>query len=710
MQALAELFPRTNHFKPSSIKWDRQFEWGHQSTISLAIALATDLTNAQQLPFQEFIDRSLSLRNDLTELTASTTDESIRLFVDVIKFTISQPPAFCLTTNGEFAQAYDWILWSISRDFDPHQRVNEGDFKLPPFDGIDPKLNEFVAQFLVDWISSAYFVAVKFGGLDELAHNHFYYCYGAALTASDGTDRDGGIEALVSLANWAAHVDHSELPELTRAIEAWLELPFLSAQQRIRLGTLLIGNAAKYSTKNIADFAQNMLENHEGEFRDHEQLQFLIATVNTDELWAAKRGAILSEIKSFRSSVERSSMSKIEADIAMEARITLIYPLIHILSEMRDLASILEILAGWYGKDYDDDLSQKTLLILPNSSNGVTWIWPGGSWTQSNQNVPESLERLLECTSRAFNDYFRGPKGDRFPEIDERLLGAPNPEHATETKEILVSHYGIDDVLAFEPTKGKVDFVVPFPNHNIPLFPFINQHSANGLAQNLSMSPETWEPEFHNILVWPGDTLTTEAEIEFMLEAGRQFGCNVRIWEGELSKYGFAEFYSDHEADVLWVIGHGNHASDKTEDCGLNLPDGEIFSLRDFSNLPPVEKRRALVANFCSGGAARMIGAIGATGVSYTLVNEPQMAVAHDWPIDMYGALAFGTVFFSLLPKFGFKAGLFNAQRILQDHEMTVRQIERISKDLKAVEILAAGHVKPRLENILTWGATSLYR
>jgi hypothetical protein len=105
-----------------------------------------------------------------------------------------------------------------------------------------------------------------------------------------------------------------------------------------------------------------------------------------------------------------------------------------------------------------------------------------------------------------------------------------------------------------------------------------------------------------------------------------------------------------------------------------------------------------------------MIGAIGATGVSYTLVNESQMAVAHDWPIDMYGALAFGTVFFSLLPKFGFKAGLFNAQRILQDHEMTVRQIERISKDLKAVEILAAGHVKPRLENILTWGATSLYR
>ena len=709
MPQLKEMFPNFSSIQPSKILWDSDFDWAQEAGMQLAYALFQDTISSQGLEEREFLERGVVLRGDLSALTNSEIREQDHFIIDTIKFAVSQPFIHRLKNIGELAQAYDWILWSISRNYRIGGGGEEADFSLPPFENASKALNDFSTQFLTDWISSAYYVAVKFGGLDELARNHFLYCLGHAASEADGPDANSGIEALIFLINWAAHADHKALPDLIGSVESWLEMPSITDEQKIRFASLLIGPGSKYSKRPADEVATHLLATHPAGFRDHERLQFLTVATTCYAQWLERKVEIMQEIQKFRSDVEISQGSKIRSDIVMEARITLLYPLLLLLSKNADLGAVIEVLSSWYGKPYDPEMAQKTLLVMPNNGDGVTWLGPATTWSADDQDVLLSLEQMLGVASEAFNDYFRGPAGDRYPEIDFRLRGAPAQEHGPALEKKVLEHYRIEDASRVFSEDASLKFILPFPNHPVPLAPLVDRDVINSLAQNISLSSCFAAPDIKRVLIWPGETHTTELEVDAISQIGVKVGIDVQVWRGATGKKEFCEFWSPGDYDLLWITGHGEHDPNDVLKSGLVLSDSETFNIEDFSCLPKPTRARAVVANICSGGAARMIGGIGSTGVASAVTTDFQATVTHNWPIDTYAALAFGVVYFSFLSDQGLIDGLSRTREILRSQEKIVSHLQALIGDHEVVNILGSDHAKPRLESILSWGAATFY-
>lgn len=709
MPQLKELFPNFSSVRHSEISWDSDFNWSCEAGLQLAHALFQDAISSQGLEEQEFLERGNVLQNDLSNLASSGIREQDNLIIDAIKFAVSQPFIHRLKNIGELAQAYDWILWSISRNYRINGGGEEADFSLPPFDNASEALNSFSIQFLTDWTSSAYYVAVKFGGLDELAQNYFYYCLGHAVSEADGPVSDSGIEALIFLINWAAHVDHEALLDLIDSVESWLEMPSITDEQRVRFASLLIGPGSKYSKRPPEEVATQLLAAHPAGFRDHERLQFLTVATTNYAQWLERNVEIIQEIQKLRSDVECRQGSKIRSDIVMEARITLLYPLLLLLSKNADLGAVIEVLSSWYGRPYDPEMAQKTLLVMPNNGDGVTWVGPATMWSASDQDVLSSLEQMLGVASEAFNDYFRGPAGDRNPEIDFRLRGAPAQEHGPTLEKQVLDHYRVEEASKVISEDANLKFILPFPNHPVPLIPLVDRDVIQGLVQNISLSSHFAAPDVKRVLIWPGETHTTELEVDAILRLGKEVGINVQVWGTPNGKKEFSEFWSSGDHDLLWITGHGNHDPNDVLKSGLVLSNHEISNIEDFSCLPKPKRARAVVANICSGGAARMIGGIGSTGVASAITTDFQATITHNWPIDTYAALAFGVVYFSCLSDRGLVGGLSETRRILRSQETIVSHLRALISDHEVVSILGSDHAKPRLESILSWGATTFY-
>ena len=709
MSLLGEMFPNYSSLKPTTIDWESDFQWSDEAGLQLGHALLRDGIAAQKLEQKDFFERGRILRDDLSAMAAATGDEETLVIIDAIKLAASQPFTHGLRNVGEFAQAYDWILWSISRNHIIADGRNKADYSLPPFDGASDTVNNFASQFLVDWISTAYYVAVKFGGLDELCQNHFYYCLGAALAAADGSDEISGVEAAIVLVNWAAHVNHSDLADLITMVEGWMDMTSISDRQRIRMATLLIGPGSRHSKKAPVDIARHFIESYPEEFRDHERLQFLAVATDSHAAWVKRKEEILGEIQNFRSDVKETQGSAISSNIVMEARVTLIYPLLLLLSQVPDLDAIIQLLSSWYGKPYDSKMAPQTLLVMPNNKDGTTWLWSGNTWSPDDQNVSSSLEQMMGVASEAFNDYFRGPAGDRAPEIDARLRGAPAPQHGSALEQQVLQHYKIAEVSKVLPEDADLKYLIGFPNHNVPLSSLVGRDLRGGLSQSISLSSQFVEPEMRRVLIWPGETQTTDVEIDFIVEMGVAAGVDVQVWDSVATKDDFRNYYSSPSQNLLWITGHGNHDPGDVLNCGLVLGDGQIFNLDDFSELPTAPQQRAVVANICSGGAARMTGGIGSTGIASAITSETQVTVAHNWPIDTYAALAFGTVFFSILMDQRLAMGLYQAQGILESQDQILAHLRRITGSHRVVEMLCSDHAKPRLENMMSWGSATLY-
>jgi hypothetical protein len=709
MSLLVKMFPNFSSLKPTTIDWASDFQWNDEAGLQLAHVLLEDGIAAQKLEQKVFFERGRILRDDLSAIAAATGDEEILVIIDAIKLAASQPFTHGLCKVGELAQAYDWILWSISRNHVIADGRNESDYFLPPFDSASDVINDFANNFLVDWITNAYYVAVKFGGLDELCQKYFYYCLEAAVAAADGSDKIAGIEAAISLINWASHVDHSDLASLITMVEGWMDMTSISAQQRIRMATLLIGPGSKYSKKNPVGIARDFLQFYPVEFRDHERLQFLVVAIDSEAAWVERKEEIVEEIRNFRSYVEQTQGNAIRSNIVMEERVTLLYPLLLLLSQVPDLDAIIQLLSSWYGKPYDHKMAPQTLLVMPNNKDGAAWLWSGNTWSPDDQNVSSSLEQMLGVASEAFNDYFRGPAGDRAPVIDARLRGAPAPQHGSALEQQVLQHYRIAEVYKVIPEDADIKYLIGFPNHNVPLSSLVGRDLRGGLYQSVSLSSQFIEPKIQNVLIWPGETQTTDVEIDFIVEIGRVAGVDVQVWDSVATKDDFRNYYSSSNQNLLWITGHGNHDPGNVMNCGLLLGDGQTFNLDDFSELLAAPQQRAVVANICSGGAARMTGGIGSTGIASAITSDTQVTVAHNWPIDTYAALAFGTVFFSCLMDGQLAKSLHQAQGILEYQDQILAHLRRYDGSHRVIELLSSDHAKPRLENMMSWGSATLY-
>jgi len=705
---LSEIFPRTSAAYPQLAHWRAGFEWpgGCLAVCDLLVRLQHRLMEQSD---EHMLAFAISARADLIEQTARAPNESVASCIDCVRFVAGIVPGQRTLARGELGDCYGWVLWAVSRTHDPTARVNHANYALPPYDGAPNELNEAVLPFVVDWVRTAYLLARKFGGLDDHCRMFFDHANRIVLMALAKGDSQAGVEAAIAMANWATTRGHAGAQYLAQALFHLAQLDSVEAETKTRIEMLFLTHAAQWTDRTPVEWARHLLRHQRDDLREHETVQAL--AVATDDLasWTANRAEILSEIRRLSDSYYRRS-SRAEALIALESRASILFPLIYCLTRVGSVDDILDVLWAWYGSAAVERGDSNVLFVCPNHGDGVAYVWPTGRWVAPHADVGASLEDLLVRISTALSDYFRGPAGDRVVDLDEGRAGVPVFETGPELIEAVERHYQLRQLAEQLPPDFEPRSIVVMPGHRDPLQALFKLDTGKFAALEASLARGMADRPIRVLSVWPGATQLTEPELECLRAVAQASDWRLKVRTGELHAAAFKEFYEDAEADVLWVIGHGEQSPYSVYETGLIMDDGSLLSMPHLASFAvPTAGRRLLVLNVCSSGSAQTMDGMARIGLAQELCSPYQQVVAHLWPIDYYAALAFGCALASRLRTEPVKVAFPSATQLMRNHAELVQELEAVAAGLSARERLSHEHVAAILSNVLCWGCPALF-
>lgn len=706
--ALRDAFPDVALAYPELTDWNAPFAWDPAPSAAITMVFSYAMEQAQARSGEELLRLAETIRRDLTRTTAGAQDEASAALLDGMRFCLSAYPIVATLALGRHGDCYGWIHWSASRGHDPARRVNQAEYRLPPFDGAPDALNGMCMVDLTQWIICAFVLARKFGGMDDWMIQIFDYCVAHVIAVLQAGDMDVGVQAIVAIVNWATNAGHPRARPMTEFLVRHYRHPTLPARAKVNLGILFVTPASRWTGRTPQDWAREILAEYRGVLVEHETVQLLATTMHTPELWQAGRPEVLHEIRRL-ATWYRQHGDEADANLALEARVWILHPLIFNLVTFGTTEDLMDVLWAWYGREGRDRADADVLFVASAHGVGVTYVWPNGRWTVPNGQPATTLDGLLEAISEALNEYFRGPAGDRRIPFDERLAGSPALPQAAALEAQIRAHYRLDLLPGQLPAGWRPRAIVVVPAHRDPLQASLGQALGWLAPSEVSLAAGLDPRPIRTISVWPGMTQTTEAEIECLRAVGAQGGWTVRVVEGELDRAAFRRFYEDTDADVLWVIGHGEQSPFRIEETGLVLSDDSLLPYADISAMTvPTGGRRLVVLNICSAGATQNRGGLARIGLAHDIAGPAQMVIGHLWPIDYYAALAFGcalSINLSTLPS----ADALNAtQAMMRDPPLLLAALRKVSNGLTAGQRLDGGRAAEHVGNLLSWGCPVL--
>ncbi|TBY46758.1 CHAT domain-containing protein [Rhizobium leguminosarum] len=694
---LAEHFPASAKAFPNLLPWQSPFDWIIQGQF-LAEAVFE-----LQMKLQES-DNQLdafceALRADVEAETIVQTDPSAAAMIDGFRFVTSQVQIYRTMTSGRLGTCYHWLLWSISREHVFDRTENHAEYRLPPYASATRAMNGLALEVAVDWVWAAYIVAHKFGGLDGHCSDFLEASLWIARRAGSGN----GVQALTAIAVYSAAKKLGSTQAQVDALLECLDHPEVPAADKAKIQIAMSTNVGYYTDTHPAEWARRTLCDLRQELKSHEPLQLLAVTLQNQEAWLSARAEILSEIQSL-TEVYRLSYSRHLARIALDSRILLVHPIIAALCKFGSTDDLMAVLHAWYAEPDAVCADGDILFICPNHGDGVAYVWPDGRYFASGS-VADSLENALVANSNALNEYFRGPQGDRQVTVDDRLKSTPAFEFAAEIWKAMDDHYKLSEVTSRLPQGWVPRSVVVMPAHRDPLQAMILDRVGWVAPLETSLGVADALRPIKTLSIWPGATQTTDAEVEVLAYVAGAAGWHVKVTSGTLDREAFRQFYEDAEADLLWVIGHGEQVSDDLSRTGIVMEDGDMASLADITSFDlPGEGRRLLVLNICSSATAQTFNGMARSGLAQELVSPRQQVIGHLWPIDYYAALAFGSSLAVGLIREPPPAALRAASLLMRDQVKLINVLTEISPDLQAIQRLSGQRAAEVTQNVLSWG------
>ncbi len=512
-----------------------------------------------------------------------------------------------------------------------------------------------------------------------------------------------GTMALTAIAAYSAarKLEATQLP--IKTLLKFLEDPDTPARERAQIQVAMSTHAGFYTDTHPVEWARRTLSDLRSELKEHEPLQLLGVTLVDQEAWVATRAEIQSEIQAL-SKLYRSGGSRQVARVALDSRVLLLHPIIYALCKFGSTEDLMTVLHAWYAEPDSSPADADILFVCPNHGDGVAYVWPDDRHFASNS-AAESLEKALIANSNALNEYFRGPQGDRQIRVDERLKTTPAFEFGPEIWAAMGDHYRLSELADRLPRGWVPRSVVVMPAHRDPLQAMILDRLGwiAPLETSLTISDDL--RPIRVLSIWTGSTHTTEAEVEVLMRVAATAGWRAKVTSGELDMRAFRQFYEDSEADVLWVIGHGEQTSDDASQTGIVMEDGTMASLADLAEFNvPRTGRRLLVLNICSSATAQTFNGMARSGLAQELVSPSQQVIGHLWPIDYYAALAFGSSLAMALTRLPPANALKEALLMMRDQGELIRVLQEISPDLQAIRRLNGQRAAEVMGNVLSWG------
>lgn len=289
-------------------------------------------------------------------------------------------------------------------------------------------------------------------------------------------------------------------------------------------------------------------------------------------------------------------------------------------------------------------------------------------------------------------------------------LGVPVFEEGPKLVAAMDRHYQLSGLVEQLPTDFVPRSLIVLPAHRDPFQSLFTDATGRFAPLEATLAKASHDRPIKVVSVWPGETQLTEPEVEALRAIAKNAGWRIKVREGHLNAAAFKDFYEDSDADVLWVIGHGEQSPFDVNATGIHMADEQLLSMPELSSFAvPNRGRRLLVLNICSSGSAQTRDGMARIGLAQELCSPDQQVVAHLWPIDYYAALAFACTFASKLPTEPAAAAFSSAVKIMRNQGDLLETIAGIQGGLAAHDRLSPDWVAAQLENVLCWGCPILF-
>lgn len=717
-----ETFPNLSMIKPliflgNNYCWDSPFSIRNDDSVTALLdAILFYQIHSSTTSIEWCYEISDKAIEDINNILNHEMDEIEKRGYLFLKLIIGTKPLELSISCGQEAEAYHWIHKATSSDYDQNNRYNSVYSFVPLYQSGDIESLGTKSLFLLPrWLSYVFITAREYNLSPELANILANYFFDVLINLYRNSKKKysplvGDIAfAIAAIVAWAMSCDHENTEIWTQdALTIWNDPCFPDAF-RPSLATIFITEAYVFTRKTSQEWAKYIIKNYGEHFREHEKLQFLIASIGSYSDWVLLKNEIIQEIKNVVGIYEYSGDIGANVPYSKEYRASLLRPLIHFLVKEKDLHSIIDVMSAWYKNPTSTQCDDNVLFICPGLDNGLSILWIGGCWGHI-FDKNEGHHRVKEHLSKATGMWIDPENPLSYNKSKE---WTPDHSKGNALEAEMTKYYLSRDLFRKLKIIEKPRSLLIFPSLSDPIQALLYRDTSLCLPIEISLSEPKNDRRINRISIWAGETFYTHFETEIIEDFGKKYGISVSIFlpKNGGTKEDFVEFYQQPDIDILWVIGHGEFVHDEPQRCGIVImsDDKKNSQLLPMDDLALVEKntldRRLLILNICSGAATQGMSGLSRMGIGPSLVDSHQAVIAHLWPSTPSLSLAFGALFASNINKNSSFMNIFSRTlQEMRDCNNIITNIEsRLGKDLRC---------KFRLENdmedfksILSWGS-----
>jgi hypothetical protein len=733
LKTFEDAFPRLLAIRPfmplaPRLAWMSPLAWADDDAI---ISFAKIVVERQRFAADRDLgwleELSIAAVDDINALIREATergepDEGITLrSMLFLRFLFSVVPMETAQGLGRRGPAYDWAFRGLSTNYNAERRLNSGYAYLPLRQEGDPRIGGLAVRWLPRWCTT-FFLLARDASIGREFVETFALCWDILLQllAVDGPGNEQlRVEiffGLASLASWAVSEDYERRDEWVVELERAWNAGKVPRRAASVVATVFITRANGVTQRSIRDWALDILERFDDTLREHERLQYLVATIDTHESWRAQRANVFAEIESLKQRSAAASEVGSSALFARDARIDVIKPLMRLLVLEQDLAAAMDLLRAWYMATYTWPCDDNVLFVHPALGDGVAILWPGRAHISF-----DTADTGHEIVVRALEKSLRIGRDPEVDDIEEHREGILDYGQGPTVEMAMMRYYRLGELAQHFKRIAEPRSLVVFPSVSDPLQALLARELSLTIPLEVSLAAARPMRAMRTISIWAGSTYFTHFEIEVIQAIAAQNGWSATVFSG--SEDGdaddFRSFYEQEEPDILWVIGHGEFVAHRLAETGIVVGTPRAERLGDTCEnviLPmetiarfsvPEADRRLLVLNTCNSATTQGMAGMARIGLAQSLVQPTQMVLAHLWPASPALGLAFGGLFASNLVQNDVTAAFASTLAELREPDQIVRLIEeRSGMAFPGAPVIT--RATSELSSILAWGCPTL--
>lgn len=687
--------------------WDRKCDLGDENSFFTFLQmLALDQSMASGHGKIRFFVVSEAATRDIIRLQKGAADASLLTKLHFLQFEAARAPASMAVNAGELHTAHNWILNAFSDDVsDEVERTFYCERVMDFFYSNSRWIAAHRISSLMDWFGIFYYYCSTRDALFEVAE---YLQVWAFLTvrSPEVIDRQY-FWSLCALTAWCCRYEQPAAPDMAAMLEELIIPGDLPRRFQADMALVLNGPASQFSSKGARGWAEWILQNVPDQLTSHQLLNVLISTAESSDECLSILPKVLEACSRTHNDLYVSRRTRVNALMVIDQRSDTLSPYAYKFHRFALRSEFMEIMCRWYGAPSGNCIVDGVLVILPNHSEGMAYLWDHPIFFRDERR-PSAINDITTLTNETL-EIALTLQGARTKLSPPARKGQPNYAHGHAFEKQLADFYCLNDLKNEELSEPAA--IVSFPAYPHPVQALMRSRLGWTAPISSSLERPATDRSIQQVAIWyAGDDFYSKMEADAISTVFKSACIKCTKFSGaEASASMFQAVYENPDFDVVWISGHGLY--DHWDPSSHMLQVGEHIRL-DAEEVSgwntPGGNRRLLVLNVCDGGVAAVLGGIHKLGMAPMITSARQATVSHLWPVEPRVASAFGVLL---------AGNLALGMTFFESYCQTLDQIRaswRTTAD--HVTSVAPGELADRINNcehdmsnILNWGSPMFF-